>query len=437
MAWLALPLLFLLPGYLVLAAWRRSRDLDFWESLFLVPFTSILLSSWLGLVLAEIGLFSLVTLSILLLLFVLVLLILARRRLCLDCFARPSLNLTSLLLLIILALAGWAFSRPAEVISGTFDPGIYLSTGANIAHTGSIAYSDPFLAQLGDNLRPFLLERRGEIGVGAVRLPAFWMPQAQGDTVIPAFLHLYPVWLAILYSLGGIQAALFVSPIFGLMGVWALFLLGRRLAGTRVALLAAALLALNPAQIWFARYPISEVTVQMLLLGGLTLWVLMEERRSRLLALLGGASLGLAHLAKVDQVFLPVALFLTLFLIWVFKGLERRHLFFLVTYGVLLAQAILHVYFFSFAYTWINLNPFLSFLTSRLAIAFYLGGVLALIAAALARSRLAILREWLTVHRGATSIGLAGVVGFLAVYGYFFWPLSSDPAQSAFLSSDG
>ncbi|MDP2935600.1 MAG: hypothetical protein Q8O86_03825, partial [Dehalococcoidia bacterium] len=366
MAWLALFMIFILPGFLTLAAWRNSKRLDFWEGLFLVPFISILLSSWLGFILAEVGIFSLPALVSGLGLFCLGLALIPNllssgrfrmdrrafpdpspttdrrafpgppaglespsypvspqereiphhpvspqglqhptdpvnpegrerpvgpalqqvpslpRRL-LARLAPPHYNLLSHLFVAVLAMAGWAYARPAEVVSGTFDPGIYLSTGASIARTGSIAFNDNSLGGIGEELRPYLLERRGEIGVGAVRLPAFWMPRAEEDTVIPAFFHLYPVWLAILYSVGGLKAALFVSPIFGILGVWALFLLGRRLAGPGVGLMAAALLALNPAQVWFARYPISETTIQIFLLGGLAAWALMEEQRSRLL----------------------------------------------------------------------------------------------------------------------------------------------------------
>ncbi|MDP2727132.1 MAG: glycosyltransferase family 39 protein [Dehalococcoidia bacterium] len=487
---LALPLLLFAPGYVTLASWQRARDLDFWERLFLASFISILLTSWVGLALAETGVFSLTLLSLVVALYSLAVAIFARGRLQPGWLGRPSLDKTSLLLIAIMLLAGWAFSRPAEVVSGTFDPGIYLGTGASIAHYGSIAIQDPFLSQMEQSLRPFLIEQRGEIGVGAVRLPAFWMPQASGNTVIPAFFHLYPVWLAILYSVGGLQAALLVSPIFGFMGVWALFLLGRRLMGPGVALLAAALLAINPAQIWFARYPISETTIQMFLLGGLTLWVLMEERRSRLLAVLAGVSLGLAHLAKVDQVFVPVTVALSLLLVWIFRqrtgrdapvgrlratpeanltsgtvapsfpvsedaapafpkpeapahsgpadvAPARLYMLLLIPYAFLLIHSAVHVYVFSFAYTWINLGPYLPALRSTPAVILYVAVALPLITALAFREEASIIGRRLAAHRSRASLGLTVVVVVAAAYGYFLWPLSPEPVNSVFLSSDG
>lgn len=468
MAWLALPIIFILPGFLTLVAWRSSKRLDFWEALFLVPFISILLSSWLGFILAEVGIFSLaalvtsLTVVCLSVAFVPRLLRSSRfrldrqvspnsltllqqtpslRRRLLARLAPPHFNLLSLLFVAVLAMAGWAYARPAEVVSGTFDPGIYLSTGASIARTGSIAFNDNSLGGIGEELRPYLLERRGEIGVGAVRLPAFWMPRAEEDTVIPAFFHLYPVWLAILYSVGGLKAALFVSPVFGIMGVWAIFLLGRRLAGPGVGLMTAALLAFNPAQVWFARYPISETTIQLFLLGGLATWALMEEQRSRLLALVAGASFGLAHLAKLDQMFVPIALGLSVLLKWLFTGrlwgppMQKR--FLIVPYVLLVAHAIIHVYLFSFAYTWINLGPFLPMLVSPYALTLLAAAILVLVAGALFKERWVALVEWLISHRGGLTLALAGTVGLAALYGYFLWPLNPDPNASPFLSSDG
>ncbi len=489
---LAIPLLLFAPGYLALASWQRARNLDFWERLFLAPFISILITSWVGLVLAETGVFSLPFLSLILTVFCLSVAVFARDRLRPGWLGRPNLDRTSILLIAIMLLAGWAFSRPAEVVAGTFDPGIYLATGASIAHYGSIAVQDPFLSQVEPSLRPFLIEQRGEIGVGAVRLPAFWMPQASGNTVVPAFFHLYPVWLAILYSVGGLQAALFVSPIFGLMGVWALFLLGRRLMGPGVALLAAALLAVNPAQVWFARYPISEATIQMFLLGGLTLWVLMEERKSRLLAMLAGVSLGLSHLAKVDQAFVPITVALSLLLVWIFRQQRGRdapvgrlqaapeadlipgtvdpshpvseavaperaesesvtpvlrgvrdvpparlYMYLLIPYALLLIHSAIHVYVFSFAYTWINLGPFLPALRSTPAVILYVAVALPLIAAVFFREEASVIGRRLLAHRARASLGLALVVWLAATYGYFLWPLNPDPGNAVFLSSDG
>ncbi len=441
---LILVLLLLGPGYLTLACWRGAGRLDFWERLFLVPFISILLISWVGIVLAETGTFSLVLLGTVLGVYCLLLALIYRRTVNLGWLGRPRLDITSFLLVGIMVLAGWAFSRPAEVIAGTFDPGIYLSTGANIARYGSIAVTDPFLSQLGESLRPFLLESRGEIGVGAVRLPAFWMPNGEENTVIPAFFHLFPVWLAVLYAIGGLQAALFVSPVLGFLGVWALFLLGRRLAGNGIGLMAAGLLAVNPAQIWFARYPISEVTIQVLVLGGLTAWVLAEEQRSRLMFFFAGVSLGLAHMAKVDQLFLPVVVALGILLAWLFGRRDdvgrtpaRLYLNVLVPYGLLAIHSAVHVYLFSFAYTWINLGPFISTVRSIPAVAAYAVIALALTAAILFRNELSTAGDWITERRKLLSIGLAFAVGGVALYGYFWWPLSPDRASSVFLSSDG
>lgn len=54
---ISFPLLFLIPGYITLCAFRlKGRDLE--RVLFLSVFSSVLLSSWFGLVLAEVARFS-------------------------------------------------------------------------------------------------------------------------------------------------------------------------------------------------------------------------------------------------------------------------------------------------------------------------------------------------------------------------------------------
>jgi hypothetical protein len=437
-AWLVLPLVFILPGYLTLAAWgRRGKELDFWEALFLVPFVSILLTSWLGLAMAELGVFSLSLLATLLALYCVALLFWAKKRLELGWMPRPSLSITTCLFLLVLAFAAWAYARPAEVLAGTFDPGIYLSTGANIATRGTIAFTDPSLSDLSQGMRLYLLEQRWEEGIGAVRLSAFWLPDYHGERVIPAFFHLFPVWLAILYSMGGAAASLFVSPLFGLLGVWATFLLGKRLVSPGVGLLAAGLLSANVGQLWFARYPISEATVQMLLLGGLVAFLLMVDLRSRLLAFVSGAALGLVHLAKLDQVFLPAAVFLIFFVLWLLGRFERRYWYFLLPYGLLLTHSLLHILFFAFGYTWLNLSPFLPRLTSRPALALYAIAVGLLVAVAAGRSHLGGLPGWCHTHRVHLSLALAVATGLGALYAYFLWPLNPDVTATPFLSSDG
>ena len=61
-------LLFFLPGYITLRA-LRAKGLDWPEVLFLSAFSSVLLSSWFGLLLAQLALFSLWSLLLLLLVY--------------------------------------------------------------------------------------------------------------------------------------------------------------------------------------------------------------------------------------------------------------------------------------------------------------------------------------------------------------------------------
>src|SRR5262249_52007952 len=90
---------------------------------------------------------------------------------------------------------------------------------------------------------------------------------AQGRGV-PQGFHLYPAWIGLLASLLGMQGGLLATGLLGFLGVWSVGMLGRRLAGRWVGLLAALFLALNGVQIWFSRYSTSEVCAQFLCFAG-------------------------------------------------------------------------------------------------------------------------------------------------------------------------
>jgi hypothetical protein len=57
-------------------------------------------------------------------------------------------------------------------------------------------------------------------------------------------------------------AGLAAPGVMGFMGAWSVGMLGRRLAGSAVGVLAFLLLALNSVQVWFARYSTAETTAQ-------------------------------------------------------------------------------------------------------------------------------------------------------------------------------
>jgi hypothetical protein len=171
----------------------------------------------------------------------------------------------------ILALGVLLVAHPAEYILGNYDASTYVNVGANIARTGAIAIHDPMVQSLPpdpgrqffwDLVNPFMLYTQ-------VRLPGFFVADAAHGLVLPQFLHLYPVWLAIFDSALGLRWGLYGTPVIGLLGSIAAYFVARTLFGRNLARLAFFLLVIDVPQFWFARYPVAEAMTQFLLLTGM------------------------------------------------------------------------------------------------------------------------------------------------------------------------
>lgn len=300
-------------------------------------------TAWLGFILAEIGLDRPLVVLVLG-----VFALLAGYRWALSRRWRPVRIGDVLAMMIPLVIAVGLDFPPDEWILGGLDPGGYVSAGASIAQTGGIVLRDSLLAAMDPVTRYELFASIG------IRLPGFYLgtPHFSGpridywtitaDTVVPHGFHLYPTVLAFGYAVGGLRAELVVTPILAVFALAGFYLLARRLFGRGVATLAAVLLALSPAEVWFARYPAAEILAQVLLFGGLLAVVVTIDAPNRGLAALAGFSLGALHLTKIETIPLP-------FVVGLFFGYQaltgrftRRWIPFLIAYGLVTVQATLH-----------------------------------------------------------------------------------------------
>ncbi len=348
----ALPLLYL-PGWVVGRA-LRAVPADLLERHYERVAISALWSGWLALLLAELGVFSLwlhlaITLA--------------------GCAAGlrmggirggPALpRKTSRAEIIGFALIGMIAlvlaSRPFEVVLGVRDAGVYANTGLAIARTGALAQSDPLLAEIGRDaesadpaiagparqaLSNFMIGQPKDRYIATkLRAAGFFVYEGEVDAgrVIPQGLHLLPAWIGLLAAVGGPQLGLFAPGLLAVLGAWSVGMLGRRLAGPWVGALAFLFLALNGAQVWFARYSTAETTAQFLIWAGLYFFAKMEmaeasgirgieaeaTRRapapSTLHAVMAGVAIGQVALARLDFFLLgPVLAYL------VYCGVSRR-----------------------------------------------------------------------------------------------------------------
>ncbi|MDW8403078.1 hypothetical protein [Chloroflexus sp.] len=471
---LLLPIIIYAPGWALTRAIPELGANDSLERHFERCLIGALWSGWLALVLASFGVFALwLHLSITLAVSG-SLVWWARRRLSSRtalprAVARGYWVWFSTLLVLALLVA-----RPFEVILGVRDAGVYAVTGFAIARTGSIVQRDAVVAELGQAAQssdPTLREPAEQaisnfmIGQArdryiATRLRAAGFLINEGELaqgrIVPQGFHLFPVWIGLLTSAGGPLFGLFATGLLGLLGVWSVGMIGRRLAGPWVGWLGMALLGLNAVQVWFSRYSTAETTAQFLTWGGLYLFAKFHDRdlpaRARIAyAALAGIAFGQVALARIDFFLLAPAM-LYLGYCWLSRRWQRTQTALALGMLAMLIHAALHIifiaraYFFDtgfarfqdFALTSLIALPFLTpavreaYFTSRfsaLANPWRIWIELALVAIALAglialrRSGwIERLERWLVVRRQGWQNAIALGLLLLAGWAYFVRP---------------
>jgi hypothetical protein len=207
-----------------------------------------------------------------------------------------SRDLGRLALLPGLALAAFLYFQPSEYFFGGWDPGVYLNTGANLARTGAITIHDPTLAALpADTRELFLQQRRGL----RAKYPGFLVRDAAAGELQPTFNHLYPVWIALFVAGLGPAGGLWVGPLFCMLSVATLSLLGAALFDTATGLVAAAVLGFSIPLIWQAGFPTSEPLSLCFSLAGWLCAALCIRHGDRRLAGVAAVFFGSALLAKI------------------------------------------------------------------------------------------------------------------------------------------
>lgn len=352
--WTILLLLFLAN---VALGWQILRlfaapDLDRLEQLFLSFALGTAVTGTVALILAEVGFFALTTLFILWLLALFALMLVGRKKQAAPVTPLPLTafnQLQFLLLLIWLPAAIWLFFRPHEFVMGGADAGVYTNLSASIVRQGSIVFDDPLLAGLDEELAPHLLRPvPNQSGADYYLVPAFFVTDVGNGRITPQFYALHPVWQAVAYSLGGplpgqaIRASLLLTGLWALAGVLAVYLATRQAAGWPAAILALAGLSINGVQVWFARYPTTEMLSQFWLWTGL--WAigawLSGRPSARLWALVGGVALGQFFLVRIDALFmLPV---LGVLALWLWLRRQDGRFWFLLPLLSFVAHATAH-----------------------------------------------------------------------------------------------
>ena len=185
------------------------------------------------------------------------------------CNATPP-GATAIAPLALLALVCWLHPPPAEYIVGGKDPGVYVNAGIQIAQRGSLIAVDE-TARVGAGRRRGRCSSRSTVGQPyySPRFMGFFLLDPDAGTVIDQFPHLYPTAIAIGYSVDGLTGARDVGIDRGRpRACWRCTFSARGWPGRLPAPPPLVLLAINVIEVWYARYPNSEMLTQALGLDG-------------------------------------------------------------------------------------------------------------------------------------------------------------------------
>ncbi|MDP3980209.1 MAG: glycosyltransferase family 39 protein, partial [Chlamydiota bacterium] len=290
---------FILPGPLtILSFYKKSLSLG--TFLFFSLLGSIIIISWIGLILAQLAIFSALMLGWILLSYSLILLVIRKPWLRISLVQFPKISpLRMIPVIALFMLISIIYMRPHEYITGHWDPGTYLNTGFNLANSGSLLIHDKLLSRMPTKDQAVFAPSREDL----TRTPGFYMKDPHAGQMIPQFYHTYPVWLALFFQYFGAKGALMLNPLFALCSIWTLFLLLKNLFNTKTAYMGLIIFSFNIVQIWNARFATSEVLAQYFILSGIyILYEAKKDHQTLLLTILSSGSFAMAILTRTTSI---------------------------------------------------------------------------------------------------------------------------------------
>ena len=357
-------------GYLWLLLANEPWEADGLTMGFLAVAVGVTFGAWWALSLAALNDYSIAAWSLYIAALIIVCIVVAYRkrrwRLALArCEPKPALilpwgertiprRLEGIALFGWLALASVLYFRPHEMILGFNDAGVYLHLGTSIAERGQIRWEDELLAELPPTLRGAFYRDLDEEWTFSpyYLMPAFYVPDAGTAEIVPQFYHLHSAWLALAYDVGGTRLMLYMTGFWGLLAGLAFYLTVRELFGWETGFLALLALTISALQVWFARYPTTEMLSQFLLWAGvfcLGKWLGTRTNRG-VWGVLAGLFWGALFLARIDAYFILAIPALLLIWRWLAGDVQRADWGLLLMLVGLTLQSLAHGAFVSTVY---------------------------------------------------------------------------------------
>jgi hypothetical protein len=221
-------------------------------------------------------------------------------------------GLAALLPVGLLILGASRFFPAAEYVMGGKDPGVYMNEGIEIAQRGRLVILDPIVSSVPAFARDLFFPSYNNDDYYSLRFMGFFVQSPDTGAVVGQFPHLYPASIAIGYGLDGLTGARDTTPCWALLGLLAVYFAGARWLGRVPAAAAAALLALNVVQVWFARYPNSEIALQALIFAALLANARAHVDGDPFFAPVAGTLLALILFLRLDSALAIAAVFASL-----------------------------------------------------------------------------------------------------------------------------
>jgi hypothetical protein len=212
-------------------------------------------------------------------------------------------GLTACIPLALALIGAWRFFPPSEYVIGGKDPGVYLNAGVQIAQRGTLVFHDPVVAGVPAFARDLFFPRdTNRARFVAPRFMGFFVLDPDTGAVVSQFPHVFPASIAIGHALHGLTGARWTFGLWGILGLLSVYFAGARLLGRPAAAAAATLLALNVAQVWFARYPDADIVMQAILFAALLANARAHVDDDPFFAPVAGALLALLLFLRFDAV---------------------------------------------------------------------------------------------------------------------------------------
>jgi hypothetical protein len=385
---LGLITLIIVPGWLAVSLLRGGEGvLDSRSRLFLAAAlgTGIVAVSALALALASS--YSLPGLVVLVAAVSVVLAAVARKRML---WVRELSLKDILFTLALIAIALIILAPPWRIVFGWSDVGIYPNIAAHIEGEGGVAVHNETAPKVSEEHIDLLYYTKQLSTQPDVYYENqfFAFDDLETGRTYPLFYYLWPCFLAVFASLLGVTEMFWAVTAMGVLALWGIYLLSRRLLGERWAIAAAVLCVVSPLMLYFSRYTTTEMmNLAFFLSGSLCLLAYIKADAAgegTSLAVTAAFFFTLGFLCRIDFLFILIPLGLAYLAKKVLTGLSTRDYWFcgLVAAGgmisVIIGLLFSNVYFrtlwkgFSRAWDWL-LTPLGARVILAVVLAFIFG----------------------------------------------------------------